>query len=105
MFRQWIACRLRPGEGSNGNLNGGTVLWSMFSPGVVDGRHGDLPMKRIRRSLRDRVAGFAADWSLPRQLAGQNVMSDAASSRMSRSLRPRVEQADRVGTSICPFCA
>jgi len=62
-------------------------------------------MKRIRRPLRDRVAGFIDDWSLPRQLAGQSVTADAASSRMSRRLRPRVEQADRVGTSICPFCA
>ena len=34
-------------------------------------------MKRIRRSLRDRVAGFVEDWSLPRQLAGQSVMADA----------------------------
>ena len=62
-------------------------------------------MKRIRRHLRDRVAGFVEDWSLPRQLAGQSVMAEAASSRTSRTLRPRVEQADRVGTSICPFCA
>ncbi len=62
-------------------------------------------MKRIRRHLRDRVAGFVEDWSLPRQLAGQSVMAEAASSRTSRKLRPRLEQADRVGTSICPFCA
>ena len=62
-------------------------------------------MKRIRRRLRDRVAGFIDDWSLPRQLAGQSVMAEAASSRTSRTLRPRLEQADRVGTSICPFCA
>jgi len=32
-------------------------------------------------------------------------MAEAASSAMSRNLRPRLEQADRVGTSICPFCA
>lgn len=62
-------------------------------------------MQRVRRRLRDRIAGFAADWSLPRQLAGENVMADAAMSAQSRSLRPRLEQADRVGTSICPFCA
>src|ERR1700750_121822 len=88
-----------------GNLNGIGVLSSTFSPRCVDGRAGGLPVKRIRRSLRDRVAGFVEDWSLPRQLAGQSVMADAASSRTSRALRPRVEQADRVGTSICPFCA
>ena len=62
-------------------------------------------MKRLRRSLRDRVAGFAADWSIPRQMAGQSVMAKAAESAQSRTLRPRLEQADRVGTSICPFCA
>jgi len=62
-------------------------------------------MKRIRRRLRDRVAGFIDDWSLPRQLAGQSVMAEAARSHTSRTLRPRLEQADRIGTSICPFCA
>jgi formate dehydrogenase major subunit len=61
-------------------------------------------MKRIRRRLRDRVAGFIDDWSLPRQLAGQSVMAEAATSHTSRTLRPRLEQADRIGTSICPFC-
>lgn len=62
-------------------------------------------MRRLRRRLRDRVAGFAADWSIPRQLQGQSVMAEAAKSTQSRTLRPRLEQADRVGTSICPFCA
>src|SRR5689334_15152255 len=62
-------------------------------------------MKRLRRRVRDRAAGFLADWSLPRQLAGASVMAGAAKSTQSRTLRPRLEQADRVGTSICPFCA
>ena len=62
-------------------------------------------MKRLRRRLRDRVEGFVADWSIPRQLAGQSTMAEAAKSAQSRTLRPRLEQADRVGTSICPFCA
>jgi len=62
-------------------------------------------MKRLRRRWRDRVQGFMADWSLPRQLAGQSVMAEAAKSMQSRTLRPRLEEADRVGTSICPFCA
>jgi formate dehydrogenase major subunit len=62
-------------------------------------------MQRLRRRLRDRVAGFAAEWSIPRQLAGQSAMAEAARSAQSRALRPRLEQADRVGTSICPFCA
>lgn len=62
-------------------------------------------MKQLRRRFTDRLSGFAADWSIPRQIAGQNVMAAAAESTLSRALRPRVEQADRIGTSICPFCA
>jgi formate dehydrogenase major subunit len=62
-------------------------------------------MKRLRRRLRDRVENFLADWAIPRQLAGQSTMAEAAKSAQSRTLRPRLEQADRVGTSICPFCA
>jgi formate dehydrogenase major subunit len=62
-------------------------------------------MRHLRRRLRDRVEGFVADWSIPRQLAGQSAMGEAAKSAQSRTLRPRLEQADRVGTSICPYCA
>jgi formate dehydrogenase major subunit len=62
-------------------------------------------MKKIRRSVTERVAGFWQDWSLPRQLAGQNPLAEAAKSTLSETLRPRLEQADTVGTSICPFCA
>ncbi len=62
-------------------------------------------MKPIRRRVTERVSGFLQDWSLPRQLAGESVMGEAAKSTTSRTLRPRLEQADRVGTSICPFCA
>jgi formate dehydrogenase major subunit len=62
-------------------------------------------MKRLRRTLADRAAGFLADWSLPRQLAGGDPLRRAAESEASRSLRPRLEQADTVGSSICPFCA
>jgi formate dehydrogenase major subunit len=51
------------------------------------------------------VAGFVRDWSIPRQLAGQSVMSEAARSTASTHLRPRLEEADRIGTSVCPFCA
>jgi formate dehydrogenase major subunit len=62
-------------------------------------------MKKLRRRVNDRVAGFVKDWSIPRQIAGQPIRSKAAESEQSRTLRPRLEQADRVGTSICPFCA
>ncbi len=61
--------------------------------------------KGLRRSVAERAAGFVRDWSLPRQLAGEDVMGRAAVSETSRTLRPRLEEADRVGTSICPFCA
>lgn len=62
-------------------------------------------MATIRRRLSERVAGFMRDWSLPRQFAGQSVMSEAARSTTSEHLRPRLEEADRIGTSVCPFCA
>ena len=61
--------------------------------------------KRLRRGLTARAKGFVGDWSIPRQLAGESVMGKAAESETSRHLRPRVEDADTVGTSICPFCA
>jgi formate dehydrogenase major subunit len=51
------------------------------------------------------VRDFLRDWAIPRQIRGESVMGRAAESELSRSLRPRLEQADRVGTSICPFCA
>lgn len=62
-------------------------------------------MPKLRRSVGDRVRGFVNDWSLPRQLAGESPTSKAAESTTSRTLRPRLEQADKIGTSICPFCA
>lgn len=63
-------------------------------------------MKPIRRhGPRSRLANFLRDWSLPRQVAGQDGKSEAARSRMSARLRPRIEQADAIGTSICPYCA
>ena len=62
-------------------------------------------MPKIRRTPSGRLKGFLRDWSLPRQMAGQSVMAEAARSTTSETLRPRLDQADRVGTSICPFCA
>ena len=61
-----------------------------------------LPM---RRPLGRRVDDFLRNWSLPRQLAGQPHKSDAARSTLSEGLRPRLEQADKVSTTICPYCA
>ncbi|MCB4825014.1 hypothetical protein LHA35_25135 [Roseicella sp. GB24] len=61
--------------------------------------------RRPRRSLTRKSAGALADWSVPRQLRGAPDKTKAAESAMSRGLRPRLEQADKVGTSICPYCA
>lgn len=60
---------------------------------------------KLRQTARKRAAGFVQDWSLPRQAAGQDASRQAAESTTSRTLRPRLEQADKIGTSICPFCA
>ncbi len=56
-------------------------------------------------SWKERIKGAVKDWSVPRQLAGEDPLSTAAESEGSRKLRPRLEQADKVGTSICPYCA
>lgn len=58
-----------------------------------------------RRTIAKRAASFLRDWSVPRQLAGEDAKSDAARSRMSEQWRPRLESADKIGTSICPYCA
>ena len=62
-------------------------------------------MGEIGRGVAGHLRGFLRDWSLPRQLAGESLRTVAAESQASRDLRPRLEEADRVGTSICPFCA
>lgn len=62
-------------------------------------------MKKLNKGVAARTRDFLRDWSLPRQLAGEKLMSDASRSHASDVLRPRLEEADRVGTSVCPFCA
>jgi formate dehydrogenase major subunit len=52
-----------------------------------------------------RLGAALRDWSIPRQLRGQDPLGAAAESADARGTRPRLEQADRVGTSICPYCA
>ena len=54
------------------------------------------------KKLAGATAAWLRDWSVPRQIAGQDAYSTAAESEWSRSLRPRLEDADKVGTSICP---
>lgn len=53
----------------------------------------------------NRMVGGLKDWSVPRQLQGQDPLSTAAESDESRRTRPRLEEADKIGTSICPYCA
>src|SRR3954449_8098423 len=52
-----------------------------------------------------RLKEALADWSVPRQLQGQSAYAEAARSAESLRARPRLEQADKIGTSICPYCA
>src|SRR4051794_27972908 len=56
-------------------------------------------------TMLGRLSGALRDWSIPRQLRGQDPQREAAKSEGSRRVRPRLEEADRVGTSICPYCA
>ena len=46
-----------------------------------------------------------SQWPVARQIMGEDPLSKAAVSPLSLRLRPRVEAADKVGTSICPYCA
>jgi formate dehydrogenase major subunit len=62
-------------------------------------------MTRLRKNLGERLGRFVDDWTLPRQARGGDVYGEAAKSTLSKTWRPRLEQADAVGTSICPFCA
>jgi formate dehydrogenase major subunit len=58
-----------------------------------------------RTTASEKLSGAFRDWALPRQLLGEDPLGRAAESAASRSLRPRLEEADRVGTSICPYCS
>ena len=55
--------------------------------------------------LWTQVRAALSEWSIPRQLRGQDPTREAAESAASRNTRSRLEDADRVGTSICPYCA
>jgi formate dehydrogenase major subunit len=58
-----------------------------------------------RNSNGNGFAGFLRQWPIARQLAGEDPLRGAAESEQSRKLRPRLEEADRIGTSVCPYCA
>ena len=63
-------------------------------------------MKKIRRDLRSRAVRIPEGTGRCRASSpGESPMAAAAKSTLSKSLRPRLEEADTVGTSICPYCA
>jgi formate dehydrogenase major subunit len=53
------------------------------------------------------VRTWIEEWPVYRQLTGTDPLGRgaAAQSRRSKELKPRVESADRVARSICPYCA
>jgi formate dehydrogenase major subunit len=51
------------------------------------------------------IANWFRSWPVLRQLRGEDPLREAAWSAGSRQTRPRLEEAERVGTSICPYCA
>jgi formate dehydrogenase major subunit len=53
------------------------------------------------------VTKLLASWPVVRQLTEGDPLGlgKAAQSQRSRALRPRIEQADHVVQSICPYCA
>ena len=50
---------------------------------------------------------WVGSWPVYRQLTGPDPLGrgKAAASRRSETLVPRTESADRVGSSVCPYCA
>lgn len=44
-------------------------------------------------------------WPLVQQLKGKSPYAEAAMSPDAATIRPRIEEADKVGISICPYCA
>ena len=62
-------------------------------------------MGKLREGLMNRATAFLRDWTLPRQFAGGDPLREAAKSTLSKTWRPRLEEADAVGTSVCPYCA
>ena len=60
---------------------------------------------KVLPTRRPGLLDLFEDWALPRQLAGESPKSTAAKSRESKALRPRIEEADSIGTGVCPYCA
>jgi len=56
-------------------------------------------------SLTSRLRRAVGAWPVLKELRGQDPLGEAAETEATRQLRPRLEEADKVGTSICPYCA
>src|SRR3954470_1159527 len=54
-----------------------------------------------------KLGEVSARWPVVRQLREGDLLGlgKAAQSERSRTLRPRIERADHVAQSICPYCA
>ncbi|MBE7217006.1 MAG: hypothetical protein INR64_00890 [Caulobacteraceae bacterium] len=62
-------------------------------------------MAKLREGLANRARRFLQDWTLRRQLQGGDPLKAAAKSTLSDATRPRLDEADKVGSSVCPYCA
>lgn len=54
---------------------------------------------------KGKIKGMFHEWPVRREITGEDPLGKAAESEGSRSLKSRLEEADKVGTSICPYCA
>jgi formate dehydrogenase major subunit len=54
-----------------------------------------------------KLADRLASWPLVKQIANGDrlALGEAAQSKHTRALEPRIDQADSVAASICPYCA
>src|SRR3546814_5379443 len=58
-----------------------------------------------RRGPSKRLVDVLQNWSVPRQFAGADHKGAATRSELTEGLQPRLAHADRVGVSVCPYCA
>ncbi|MBV8598490.1 MAG: hypothetical protein JO017_06680, partial [Actinobacteria bacterium] len=61
---------------------------------------------RGRGKLKREIAELVKSWPVLRQLDGDPLgLGKSVQSNRSRTLEPRIAEADHVAQSICPFCA
>lgn len=54
---------------------------------------------------KGKIKGMFREWPVRREITGEDPLGKAAESEGSRRLKSRLDEADKVGTSICPYCA